>query len=83
MGAICILANNDSMLVMKRVTKSESKLSKPTGLAQCPPCIAAIRGRAYHTIKETARMVRDQIFALLGELDVDGFNQAVKFLKAE
>eukprot|EP00959_Pyramimonas_sp_CCMP1952_P350090 7334895-Pyramimonas_sp.AAC.1 len=48
-----------------------------------PPRIAAIRGRAYHATKENARIVHDPVFALLGELDEEGFNQANKFLNAE
>eukprot|EP00959_Pyramimonas_sp_CCMP1952_P422642 8853746-Pyramimonas_sp.AAC.1 len=48
-----------------------------------PPCIAAVRGRAYNTIKENARLAHDPIIALLGELEVESFDQAFKLLKAE
>eukprot|EP00959_Pyramimonas_sp_CCMP1952_P366349 7672829-Pyramimonas_sp.AAC.1 len=44
---------------MGRVTKSEGKLLKPTGLAQRPPASQPFRGRACHATQENARMVND------------------------
>eukprot|EP00959_Pyramimonas_sp_CCMP1952_P320802 6713365-Pyramimonas_sp.AAC.1 len=58
-------------------------VTEANGAGPVPPRIAAVRGRAYHAIKENARMVHDPIFALLGELEVESVDQAFKFLKAE
>eukprot|EP00959_Pyramimonas_sp_CCMP1952_P148758 3111580-Pyramimonas_sp.AAC.1 len=48
-----------------------------------PPRRSAVRARAHNTIKDNARLAQDPIFAMLGKIEADESESALKFLKAE